>query len=180
MGSTAVRPGSRSEDKQGFLRSFVGVSFVLKQDRVIAVGTPVARCPPHRSRRAVFPHRAPQKDSLPQKTLPSSSLFPSVRLAWVLRHGRPDQVSCVGCVFLSAPSPCERLSRPLSTTSRSDSLQTIGSLLSVGFAYLSSASMAFPRLFRLRLTSVSGFPLLWRNIRLPCSRLPVTSAKSGI
>src|SRR3989442_14591568 len=30
----------------------------------IAVGTPVARCPPHRSRRAVFPHRALQNDSL--------------------------------------------------------------------------------------------------------------------
>src|SRR5947207_10389646 len=30
----------------------------------IAVGTPVARGPPHRSRRAVFPHRALQDDSL--------------------------------------------------------------------------------------------------------------------
>ena len=40
--------------------------------------------------------------------------------------------------------------------------------------------MTFPRLFRLRLTSVSGFPLPWRNIRLPCSRLPVSSAESGI
>ena len=95
---------------------------------IIAVGTPVARRPPHRSRRAVFPHRAPQKDSLPQKTLPPPPLFPSVRLAWVLRHGRPDQVSCVGYVSLSAPSPCKRLSRLLSTMSGSDFLQTFGSL----------------------------------------------------
>jgi hypothetical protein len=30
----------------------------------VEVGTPVARCPPHRSRRAVFPHRALQINSL--------------------------------------------------------------------------------------------------------------------
>jgi hypothetical protein len=40
----------------------------------------------------------------------------------------PDQVSFVGCVLLSAPSPCERLSRSLSTRSGSDFLQTVGSL----------------------------------------------------
>src|SRR5436309_5424150 len=33
----------------------------------IAVGRPVARAPPHRSRRAVFPHRALQQSSLPHK-----------------------------------------------------------------------------------------------------------------
>ena len=32
----------------------------------IAVGRPVTRPPPHRSRRAVFSHRALQEDSLPQ------------------------------------------------------------------------------------------------------------------
>ena len=32
----------------------------------VEVGTPVARCPPHRSRRAVFPHRALQFNSLSQ------------------------------------------------------------------------------------------------------------------
>jgi hypothetical protein len=35
----------------------------------IAVGQPVTRLPPHRSRRAVFPHRALQADSLPQSSL---------------------------------------------------------------------------------------------------------------
>jgi len=34
---------------------------------LIAVGRPVARAPPHRSRRAVFPHRALQQSSLPHK-----------------------------------------------------------------------------------------------------------------
>jgi hypothetical protein len=32
----------------------------------IAVGQPVTRLPPHRSRRAVFSHRALQEDSHPQ------------------------------------------------------------------------------------------------------------------
>jgi hypothetical protein len=32
-----------------------------------AVGQPVTRLPPHRSRRAELPHRAPQGYSLPQK-----------------------------------------------------------------------------------------------------------------
>ena len=45
----------------------------------------------------------------------------------MFRHCRPDQVSCVGYVFLSAPSPCERLSRSPSITSGSDFLQTFGS-----------------------------------------------------
>src|SRR5437870_11454711 len=36
----------------------------LRMKGGIAVGTPVARRPPHRSRRAVFPHRALQDDSL--------------------------------------------------------------------------------------------------------------------
>ena len=31
--------------------------------RRVEVGTPVARRPPHRSRRAVFPHRAPQANT---------------------------------------------------------------------------------------------------------------------
>ena len=35
-----------------------------KKAKIIEVGTPVARRPPHRSRRAVFPHRAPQGCSL--------------------------------------------------------------------------------------------------------------------
>src|SRR5262249_28471466 len=79
------------------------------------------------------------------------------------------------------PSPCKQLSRSLSTTGGSDFLQTFGSpSFRVGCAYLSPTSVAFPRLFRLRLTSVSGFPLPWRTIRLPCSRLPVTSAESGV
>ena len=44
---------------------------VLESDnlslRQIAVGLPVTRQPPHRSRRAVFPHRALREYSLPQQ-----------------------------------------------------------------------------------------------------------------
>src|SRR2546430_15254684 len=40
---------------------------------VIAVGRPVTRPPPHRSRRAVFPHRALQEYSLPQSSLGTPS-----------------------------------------------------------------------------------------------------------
>jgi hypothetical protein len=32
---------------------------------------------------------------------------------------------------------------------------------------------------RLRLTSVSGFPLLWRNIRLPCIETPLPPRQTG-
>jgi len=35
--------------------------------KLIAVGLPVTRQPPHRSRRAVFPHRALREYSLPQQ-----------------------------------------------------------------------------------------------------------------
>jgi hypothetical protein len=38
------------------------LSFIAR----VAVGTPVARRPPHRSLHAVFPHKAPQRYSLPQ------------------------------------------------------------------------------------------------------------------
>jgi transposase len=41
---------------------------------IIAVGLPVTQQPPHRSRRAVFPHRALQKYSLPQSSLDQSRL----------------------------------------------------------------------------------------------------------
>ena len=43
----------------------------------IAVGQPVARLPPHRSRRAELPHRALQKDSLSQRLRPPNAPFSS-------------------------------------------------------------------------------------------------------
>src|SRR5262245_44727338 len=48
---------------------------------IVEVGTPVARCPPHRSRRAVFPHRALQINSLshvPGETNFGGAVAPSV------------------------------------------------------------------------------------------------------
>ena len=44
---------------------FIGIKLSLE----IAVGLPVTRQPPHRSRRAVFPHRALRRYSPPQKDL---------------------------------------------------------------------------------------------------------------
>ena len=80
--------------------------------------------------------------------------------------------SFVGCAFLFAPFPFKRLSHSPSTISGSDFLQTFGPLLGVEFAYLPSTAVAFPRRLRLRPASLSGFPLLWLHIRLPCVRLP--------
>ncbi len=49
MASAAVRAASRDGSRL----------LVRREGRsVVEVGTPVARRPPHRSRRAVFPHRA--------------------------------------------------------------------------------------------------------------------------
>src|SRR5664279_4396516 len=41
---------------------------VLRFSAIVEVGTPVARRPPHRSRRAVFPHRALRVDTLSSLT----------------------------------------------------------------------------------------------------------------
>ncbi len=45
----------------------------------------MTRRPPHRSRRAVFPHRAPRWDALPHSQMSGRRLSPSGRLAWGLR-----------------------------------------------------------------------------------------------
>src|SRR5664279_1288556 len=74
----------------------------------VEVGTPVARRATHRSRRAVFPHRALQPDtrSIARRKV---CQFGSVVLT--------ELVACVGFVRLSAPSailglaPCEDLLR---------------------------------------------------------------------
>src|ERR1700747_290136 len=67
---------------------------------VIAVGRPVTRPPPHRSRRAVFPHRAPQMNSLPHEgqTNEATTL---VRIRLVIR-GRGSW-KCV----ISSWKPCQ-------------------------------------------------------------------------
>ena len=46
---------------------------------VVEVGTPIARCPPHRSRRAVFPHRALHVNSLSHMPLEMSPAAESQR-----------------------------------------------------------------------------------------------------
>ena len=80
----------------------------------------------------------------------------------------PVHVSCAGSVSLSAPSPCGRLSRPPSTMGGSDSLEAVGFPFSLGSAYLLAQAAALSTPFRLRPTSVSGFPRPWLMIRMPC------------
>jgi len=45
----------------------LGIPAVGVRKKLIAVGLPVTQQPPHRSRRAVFPHRALREYSLPQQ-----------------------------------------------------------------------------------------------------------------
>jgi hypothetical protein len=62
---------------------------------IVEVGSPVARRPPHRSRRAVFPHRALQPDTL------------SIAHRKVCQFGSvvlTELVACVDFVRLSVPS----------------------------------------------------------------------------
>src|ERR1035441_7977947 len=74
----------------------------------VEVGSPVARRPPHRSRRAVFPHRA-----LPPDTL-------SIARRKVCQFGSVDLTELVACVdfvrwsapwAISGPAPCHDLLR---------------------------------------------------------------------
>ena len=55
----------------------------------IAVGLLVTQQPPHRSRRAVFPHRALRRDSLPQKGLARGNCqtgFGSAHNSWSFQY----------------------------------------------------------------------------------------------
>ena len=83
------------------------------------VGTPVTRCPPHRPGRAVFPHTVPRSDSHSrgpsQLPVTRSSCFPSSEVGSCLSSPTcPARVSFEAYFVLpSGPSPCGRLSRPL-------------------------------------------------------------------
>src|ERR1035441_3804088 len=75
---------------------------------IVEVGSPVARRPPHRSRRAVFPHRALQPDTL------------SIARRKVSQFGSVDLTELVACVdfvrlstpsAISGPTPCHGLLR---------------------------------------------------------------------
>ena len=67
----------------------------------VAVGTPVTRRPPHRSRRAVFPHRALQLDT---------SFVAHRKVCQCNSVSRTALVACVSFVLLLAPSPASGLS----------------------------------------------------------------------
>src|SRR6266403_3546937 len=66
---------------QRLVRAYV--SFDKASEQIIAVGTPIAGCPPHRSRRARFAHRAPTSGGLttnPTKQLRVHSRASGTRL----------------------------------------------------------------------------------------------------
>ena len=115
-----------------------------------------------RSRRTEFPYRAPQGYSLSHSRAIGFSLFPSVRLACLSGPTCPAQVSFEGYVSSSAPSPCDRRYR----------LRVLYGLIRLPTDPPSSSVWLGRRtcqqrtkVVRLRLTSVSGFPLTWLNSR---------------
>jgi hypothetical protein len=130
----------------------------------IAVGRPVTRPPPHRSRRAELPHRAPQSYSHRiggSSSPPRPSLWLALRLASWTGLAYPGEVSFTSYVALPTPSPCTRLSRAQSTMSRSDSSPA------VRLPPFSVVSLTCRARRRWRPSSVSGFPLACLNIRIP-------------
>jgi len=87
---------------------------------------------------------------------------------------RPVNVSFAGYVSLSAPSPCDRLSRLRVLWADLTPWQPSALLVAVGVAYLVHLPHAASTTFRVRPTSVSGFPRSWLNIRIPCASFPRT------
>ena len=82
---------------------------MFPSNKVIAVGRPVAQPPPHRSRRAVFPHRALQADSRPQSGLGTPSGPSRRRTPDAGRTRHPAVVPQV-------PNPGPRIAPPLAAT----------------------------------------------------------------
>src|ERR1700752_4858796 len=74
------------------------------QSKLSAVGLPVNPATPHRSQRAVFPHRALREYPLPR------SLSPTVRLSLVSYFHARSVFPLLASYHVS-PFPCERLSR---------------------------------------------------------------------
>jgi len=79
--------------------------------------------PPHRSRRAVFPHRAPRWDALPHSQMSGRRLSPSGRVAWGLRpclagpcvlgRRRPTVTPCPTWTALPPAASSAGIQRPL-------------------------------------------------------------------
>jgi hypothetical protein len=90
----------------------VAMSVYAKPIQFVEVGTPVARCPPHRSRRAVFPHRALRAGT-------SSSL--TGRFARLIRHSYGTGCLCVLRQHVGPFSSFGACALPLDTMDRSDS-----------------------------------------------------------
>jgi len=84
----------------------------------------------------------------------------------------PVPVACAGAVCLSAPAPCGRRARPPRPLGGSDSLEAVGCPVSLRSASRRARAAARSTPLRLRPTSGSGVPRLWRLSRLPGARVP--------
>ena len=93
-------------------RGFVKSDLVRSKNSLVEVGTPVAQRPPHRSRRAVFPHRALRAGT-------SSSL--TGRFARLIRHSYGAGCLCVLRQHVGPFSSFGACALPLDTMDRSDS-----------------------------------------------------------
>ena len=173
--------GKERKKKQKRKKGCCYYRYTISSSPLDTIRTASCPTPPHRSRRAVFPHRALQKDSLPQKALPPSSLFPSVRLAWFVRPFVSGPGFLCGLRLSVRPFPCERLSRSLSTTSGSDSLQTFGSL-PFGSGSPTCLPLPWPSLVCLGsgLLPFPGFPFCGAISVCLAAVFRLTSAKSGV
>ncbi len=154
-----------------------------------AVGTPVTRRPPHRPRRAVFPHRVPRLHSLPRCRCNESANhhldrehllpFPAVRLAHVdpaqhVRHEFPLQATCFRQVLPHVRGfPTLRV------------LRLIRLPIDIRQAFPFTVLLCLPALLsspplRFRHNSVSGFPLACLNVRIPYDGLPTVRSPRGL
>ena len=123
---------------------FLLSQFLLSPCRFVEVGTPVARRPPHRSRRAVFPHRALRVDTLSSRT---------GRFARWVRHSYGTGCLCVLRQHVGPFSSFGACALPLDTMSRSDSRSARRHFLSLRLP--SCLALAVSAAGTLRASSVS-------------------------
>ena len=113
-GKSALARGISSIFHRALLHwaAFLISAFEAVISACVEVGTPVAQRPPHRSRRAVFPHRALRVDTLSSRT---------GRFARWVRHSYGTGCLCVLRQHVGPFSSVGVCALPLDTMSRSDS-----------------------------------------------------------
>jgi hypothetical protein len=81
MGVLAINCGQQRA--QSDAQMFIPVPLRPARPAAVAVGTPVTQRPPHRSRRAVFPHRALQLGTSSSPSGRFASVGPSFLRHWL-------------------------------------------------------------------------------------------------